>query len=167
MPIYEYLCPDCHRIYSFLVRRLDDEREPRCPRCGARDLRKQISRFAVLRASTRQESGGEGGGDDPLDDPRVEREMMRLMQEIESVGDDEDPRQIGRIMRRMHEISGEPLDERTEEAIRRLEAGEDPERVEEDLGDVFDGPEGPGGLGGGAGPGGLGPPSVDEGLYEL
>lgn len=163
MPIYEYLCPDCHRIYSFLVRRLDDPRTPTCPRCGATNLRKQVSRFSMIRGG-REGADDEGEAPDPLDDPRREREMMRLMQDIEGV-DDDDPRQIGRIMRRMHEISGEPLDERMEEAIRRLEAGEDPERVEEELGDVIGG--GLDAEAGGPGAGGLGPPAVDEGLYEL
>jgi hypothetical protein len=48
-------------------------------------------------------------------------------------------------------------------AIRRLEAGEDPEKIEADMGDVFGdmmgGEDGPGGGGGGA-------YSKDPGLYD-
>ena len=51
--------------------------------------------------------------------------------------DESDPRQLGRLMRRMSEITGEPMEEEMQEAVRRLEAGEDPDKVEEDLGDLL------------------------------
>lgn len=112
-----------------------------------------------------EEEGGEevdrewkgGGRPDPLSDPRIEREMFRLMSEAESL-DENDPRQLGRFMRRMAEITGEPVEGEMEEALRRLEAGEDPEKVEEDMGEVF---------GDGEGGGGGGPPTYDDGLYPL
>ena len=168
MPIYEYLCPACNRVYSFLSPRMAPDKQPVCPRCGGRDLRKRVSRFAFTRGAgsaggaAGPSAAGEDAGPDPLDDPRVEREMMRLVAEAEGM-DENDPRQMGRFMRRMSELTGEPLDEATAEAVRRLEAGEDPERVEEELGDVF------GGLGEGDDEGGFGgrEPSIDDGLYPL
>jgi putative FmdB family regulatory protein len=165
MPIYEYLCPSCNRIYSFLAQGFDIDRQPTCPRCGATDLEKQISRFSFVRGGERPASAAPdaapAGGPDATDDPRVEREMMRLMGEMEHM-DEDDPRQLGRLMRRMSEITGEPLDEEMEEAVRRLEAGEDPERIEEELGGALGGEDDFGG------PGGMrGPPSYDEGLYPL
>lgn len=167
MPIYEYLCPACNRVYSFLSPRMDPDAHPACPRCGATDLRKKVSRFAFARGSgdrARSSAEGPDAGPDPLDDPRVEREMMRLMADAERM-DENDPRQMGRLMRRMSELTGEPMDEATAEAVRRLEAGEDPERVEADLGDVF------GGGGEGDDDGGFGrgarPPTYDDGLYPM
>lgn len=169
MPIYEYLCPACNRIYSFLARSYDAEHDPTCPRCGARNLRRQVSRFAVVRAGGRGAPAGapdagppEDGGTDPLDDPRMERELMRLVQDAEHM-DEHDPRQMGRFMRRMSEVTGEKLDAEMEEAVRRLEAGEDVERVDEDMGGVLGGEEGdpfddPYGSYG---------PSHDEGLYPM
>jgi len=49
-----------------------------------------------------------------------------------------------------------------EEMIRRLEAGEDPERIEEELGDALEEEmgEGGGGLGGAV-------PTRDDGLYPM
>ncbi len=159
MPIYEYLCPSCNRIYSFLAASVHVTRQPTCPKCGATNLERQVSRFAVLRsaADEGQKSTGETKGEmDPLDDPRIEREMMRLMSEAEHI-DENDPRQLGRLMRRMSEITGEPLEPEMEEAMRRLEAGEDPDKIEEELGDLFgDGAEGA-----------MGPPSYDDDLYPL
>lgn len=161
MPIYEYLCRSCNRVYSFLSRTYEIEREPTCPRCGATDLVKQVSRFAVVRGGGGTESpdarpGDAPGEPDPLDDPRTERELMRLMQEAEHL-DENDPRQMGRFMRRMSELTGEPMDEEMEEAVRRLESGEDIEKVEEELGDAL----GEGGEYGAYGP------SYDEGLYPM
>ena len=68
------------------------------------------------------------------------------------------PRQLGRLMRRMSEISGEKLDPEMQEAVRRLESGEDPEKIEEDMGDLF---------GEDAGGGGPGAPTYDDGLYPM
>lgn len=178
MPIYEYLCPDCNRIYSFLSQKYNPDEAPACPKCGGTRLTKAVSRFAFVRSGPSGGGGsgeggdmgemggmggmggmGEGGGPDPLDDPRVEREMMQLMAQAENM-DENDPRQLGRLMRRMSEISGEPLDGEMEEAVRRLESGEDPERIEDDLGDVLGGEMG---MGGGA----YGAPDYDDDLYSM
>lgn len=179
MPIYEYLCPTCNCVYSFLVKSLSERREPSCPKCGAKDLRRRVSRFAVTGAPRKSqptgaaapgaagpegdgdrgpEGAGPGGPGGPADDPRIEREMMQLMNDAEGI-DENDPRQLGRLMRRMSEISGEPVEPEMEEAMRRLEAGEDPEKIEEDLGDALGGGDEEGGLGGA--------PSHDPGLYDL
>lgn len=165
MPIYEYLCPDCNRVFSFLIRGSDKDKDPSCPKCERTGLKKMISRFAVTGATRKSEptggvpAGGEEGAD-PLDDPRVEREMMKLMSEADQI-DENDPRQLGRLMRRMTEITGEGMEPEMQEAIRRLEAGEDPEKIEEDLGDVLGeaDDDGMGGYGGG--------PSYDDGLYTM
>lgn len=167
MPIFEYLCPACNRVFSFFVRNPSESKEPTCPQCHGGGMRKMISRFSVTGAQRKSKGledgapAGEGGGDgnDPLDDPRVEREMMKLMADAENI-DENDPRQLGRLMRRMTEITGEPIEPGMEEAMRRLEAGEDPEKIEEDLGDILGDEEGGGdGFGGG--------PSYDDGLYDL
>lgn len=173
MPIYEFLCPPCNRVYSFHTQRYDTERVPACPKCGAGQMRRMVSRFAFVRgggkartASGDEDLGGPGGFDDDLggpgggpdlDDPRVEREMMKLMADAEHM-DENDPRQLARLMRRMSEVTGEPLDAEMEDAVRRLESGEDPERVEEDMGGLGLGPD-DGGYGG--------PPSYDDDLYSF
>lgn len=52
MPIYEYLCRHCNRIYSFLFATMSDGGSPTCPRCGARDLEREVSLFAFVRGGT-------------------------------------------------------------------------------------------------------------------
>jgi putative FmdB family regulatory protein len=165
MPIYEYLCPECNVVFSFMVKNVKTAKKAYCPRCGnTKTMERVMSKFALsghTRKSTGDDTGsgssGEGGGADDMPDlsPGQEREMMRLMSQIEGM-DENDPKQMGTLMRKMSEITGEGLDPEMEEAVRRLEAGEDPDKIEEDLGDL--------GMGDG---GGMAGPSYDDGMYSL
>ena len=107
-----------------------------------------------------------GDGEDPGNgedlDPRAERELEKLMAQAENI-DENDPRQLGGLMRKMAEITGEQMEPEMEEAVRRLESGEDPEKIEEELGDIFgeEGEDGDYGMGAGAGA-----PAIDDGLYS-
>ena len=49
MPIYEFACPKCRRIFSFLSKRVNPDRLPVCPKCGNKKMSKQVSRFAMTR----------------------------------------------------------------------------------------------------------------------
>ena len=55
---------------------------------------------------------------------------------------EDDPRQAARMMQKLYESTGMHLGGNMEEAIRRMEAGEDPDKVEEEMGDLLEG-EGP------------------------
>ena len=46
MPIYEYECPKCGKVFSHLHRRLNDA-APACPECGASDVKKKFSSFSA------------------------------------------------------------------------------------------------------------------------
>jgi putative FmdB family regulatory protein len=165
MPIYEYLCPECNVVFSFMVKNVKKAKKAYCPRCGnKKTMERVMSKFAFsghTRKSTGMGSSGgssaEGGGADDMPDlsPGQEREMMRLMSQIEGM-DENDPKQMGALMRKMSEITGEGLDAEMEEAVRRMEAGEDPDKIEEDLGDL--------GMGDG---GGMSGPAYDDGMYSL
>jgi putative FmdB family regulatory protein len=134
MPIYEFYCSDCHRVFHFLSRRVDTSRRPSCPRCGRPELERKVSVFAVSRG--RRESDDEGLPEG-LDEGRLERAMESLGSELDGL-DEEDPRQAARLVRRLYESAGLPLGGTLEEALRRMEAGEDPDSVEADLGDALD-----------------------------
>jgi putative FmdB family regulatory protein len=159
MPVYEFLCGKCNRIYSFHSFRVTTAKVPTCPRCGARDLSRVPSRFGVAGRRAAPTRGGEAAGPD-VDDPRVEREMMRFASELEGM-DENDPRQMAAAVRRMTELAGERVTPTMEEMIRRLEAGEDPEKVEEEMGPALEEEMGEEGGGGG------GAPERDEGLYPM
>jgi putative FmdB family regulatory protein len=162
MPIYEFYCVDCYKIFSFLSRRINTEKRPACPLCGRPGLEKQVSPFAV--SLGRKDEPVEGMPD--MDDEKMERAMEALAGDMVGV-DENDPRQMARFMRRFSETTGMDLGSEVEEAIRRLEAGEDPEKIEAEMEDLQETGtlftrEGVKGL-----KRRLAPPERDETLYEL
>ena len=58
--------------------------------------------------------------------------------EAEKNLNEEDPRQAARLMRKSSSMTGMELGEGMQEAMKRMEAGEDPEKIEEEMGDVFE-----------------------------
>jgi putative FmdB family regulatory protein len=60
MPIYEYACMECESHFEELVR--NAEQAVACPECGAGNVLKQFSSFAVVGASSQPKLGGGGGG---------------------------------------------------------------------------------------------------------
>jgi putative FmdB family regulatory protein len=132
MPVYEFYCSDCHTIFNFLSRRVNTEKQPDCPRCGHPGLERQVSHFAVSKGRT--EEPVEGMPD--MDESQMEKAMEALAGEMDGM-DENDPRQMARFMRKLTEATGMNLGSDMEEAMRRLEAGEDPEKIEEEMGDLF------------------------------
>ena len=149
MPIFEFACDHCRKVYQFLFRTSTSRKRPICPDCGGSKLRKLFSRFSVSRGAGASPGSGldpdaaspEGADADPV---RMERAMAKLEREMTHL-DESDPRQVGHFMRRMMEETGQSLGPEMETAIRRLESGEDPEKIEEDMGDLFDEVPGRGG----------------------
>src|SRR5579862_8641157 len=156
MPIYEYACPKCRVIFNFLSKRLKPEGLPTCPKCGNKRMTKQVSRFAMPRGLKEPSAKSEGAGDEPpmpdFEDPRVERAMMELERDIEHL-DENNPRHMAHMMKKMKDLMPPGMaPKELDVAIKRLEAGEDPEKIEEDMGDLlgdFMGGEEAGGAGGG------------------
>lgn len=175
MPIYEFACPNCRVIFNFFSQRIQPDRSPSCPRCGNKKLRKEISSFAAPRRKAAPASAGAAGSDDggpdemapDLDDPRIARAMSEMERDMAYL-DENNPRHMAHMMRKMKEIlPAEAMPKEIDVAIKRLEAGESPEKIEEDMGDVL------GSLMGGeereeeGGPGGgMGGYSRDSGLYD-
>ena len=63
MPIYEYACPKCRVIFSFLSRRVTPNRLPVCPRCGNKRMAKTMSRFATLKGIKEPSAAKPGPGE--------------------------------------------------------------------------------------------------------
>jgi putative FmdB family regulatory protein len=59
MPIYEYACMECESHFEELVRNADQAVS--CPDCGAGNVLKQLSSFAVAGVSSQPKLGGGGG----------------------------------------------------------------------------------------------------------
>lgn len=177
MPIYEYYCPDNNKIYQFYAKTVaQGDSVPACPDNPDFKMEKVLSQFAIgSGAGKAGAEGPEGGGDQPpgaggeqtdgIDDVHMESALSQLEQEMAHV-DENDPKAMGRMMRRMSELTGERLDGEMEEVVRKLEEGQDPEKIEEEMGEILGDDEADpyGGMGG---MGGMGaPPMRDPTLYD-
>jgi putative FmdB family regulatory protein len=133
MPVYEFYCGDCHAIFNFLSRTVNTDKRPTCPRCGRPELERQVSRFAISRNRPEPDPAGLPDG---LDEARLEQAMLALAGEMDGVNED-DPRAMAGFMRKFSELTGLELGDAAHEAMRRLEAGEDPGQIEAELGDLL------------------------------
>ena len=140
MPIYEFACPQCRVIYNFLSKRIDPDRAPTCPKCGNKKLIKQMSRFAALSASAKTNDdalSGEGDAGE-FDDPRMMRAMSELERDMEHL-DENNPRHMAHMIKKMKDLMPPgTVPAELDTAIKRLEAGEDPEKIEEDMGPILE-----------------------------
>jgi len=134
MPIYEFYCKDCHTIFNFYSRRVNTEAVPSCPKCQQPQLQREVSLFSLSKGRK------EGEEDDLLagvDESKLESAMMSLAKELEGV-DEDDPKQAGRLIRKLFDTAGMKLGDGMQEAIQRMEAGEDPDKIEEEMGDLLE-----------------------------
>jgi len=166
MPIYEFACPDCRKIFSFLSKKVRAGDPPACPKCGQRKMIKQLSSFAMPRGVKEPSAAAPASDQDPMpdmDDPRIARVMSEMERDMEHM-DENNPRHMAHMMKKMKDIMpAGSVPKEFDIAIKRLEAGEDPEKIEADMGDVlgdFMGGEE------GAGPRGGGGYTHDSGLYD-
>lgn len=133
MPIYEFYCDQCNTIFNFFARSVNTTKRPQCPRCETVTLSRRMSTFAV---TGRAKEDGETD-DLPFDASKMEQAMEMLSGEAERINED-DPRQAADLMRKLTRMTGMELGGGMEEALRRMERGEDPEQIEAELGDVLE-----------------------------
>ena len=126
-----------------------------------------MSRFAISKG---RKENAEGMPD--VDEQKLERALASMAGELDGL-DEEDPRAAAGMMRKLFDATGLNVGPGMEEALRRMEAGEDPDQIEAQMGDVLENEqELIGSKDAKAKPGlreiqHLLPPRVDETLYDL
>ncbi len=133
MPIYEFYCGDCHTIFNFFSSSVNTRKRPICPQCKKVRLKRYMSLFAT----PKNRGENEDMSLPDLDENKMEKAMSILEKEIEHV-DENDPRQAAHLMRKLTDMTGLKLGPGLEEALHRMEAGEDPEKIEAEIGDVLE-----------------------------
>jgi len=133
MPIYEFYCDRCHTIFNFFSRSINTTKRPKCPRCKTHTLSRQMSAFAVT-GRAKEEGDME---DLPFDETKMEQAMQMLAGEAEKINED-DPRQAANLMRKLTDMTGMELGSGMQEALSRMERGEDPEQIEAEMGDILE-----------------------------
>jgi len=131
MPIYEYQCKECGQKARKFWRSFAavDDASLQCPRCGAYSFQRLVSRVAFVRSE-----------DARLEDLADPTSLAGL--------DEEDPKSLGRWLRKMGSEMGEEMPPEFDEVIDRLESGQSPEEIEESMPELADGLEGAGGMDG-------------------
>jgi putative FmdB family regulatory protein len=162
MPIYEFFCDDCNTIFNFFSRGINTTKRPPCPRCNKK-LARQMSAFAVTGRAREDDLPG----DLPMNESKMERAMQMLAGEAERI-DEDNPKQAADLMRKLSNMTGLNLGDGMQEALRRMERGEDPEQIEAEMGDILES-EDPFQLAAKKGGRGAkkGAPMRDETLYDL
>jgi putative FmdB family regulatory protein len=127
MPSYEYRCMNCRKRFEIFMSYSEyGTRTVTCPYCKSENVQRKIGRIRVARSdASRMES---------MADPSA------------LAGLDDDPRALGKMMRQMSRETGEDMGPEFDEVIGRLEAGQSPDQIEQDLPDIG-GDSGMGGMG--------------------
>ncbi len=133
MPIYEFYCVSCNVVFSFLSRRVDTSCRPDCPRCGQKEMARQMSGFASPAVSRGSRNRGAAG----IDESQLEKAFTGLMRAAEG-SDEPSPEKMATLMHRFTTDSGLQLSDAMADAMARLEKGEDPDLIEKELGNSPD-----------------------------
>jgi len=136
MPIYEFYCEDCNTIFNFFSKTINTTKTPGCPKCDRKKLNRQMSCFAV----TGKASEDKDMDDLPIDEGKMEKAMQMLAREADKINED-DPRQAANLMRKLSDMTGLELGAGMNEALKRLESGENPDQIEAEMGNLLEGEE--------------------------
>jgi len=117
MPIYQYRCLNCHKRFEVFMSYAEYGTRPvPCTHCGSENVLRRIGRVRIAKS--------EESRLDDLADPSA------------LAGLEDDPRELGRMMRKMSSEMGEDMGPEFDEVIGRLEAGQSPEDIESELPDL-------------------------------
>ncbi|MFA0750644.1 MAG: hypothetical protein SLRJCFUN_001047 [Candidatus Fervidibacter sp.] len=95
MPLYEFRCNQCGKVFTFLVGVVADNTDPYCPRCGSTQLTKLISRIrAHLSEETRLDNLASSFENLDISDNPTPRELRSVMRRLTSVLGDEVDREV-------------------------------------------------------------------------
>lgn len=136
MPIYEFYCDDCNTLFNFFSRTIDTKKRPTCPKCRKTKLARRMSAFAI----TGRAAESDATDDLPIDESRMEKAMTMLAAEADRI-DENDPKQAANLMRRLTDMTGLELGTGMQEALSRLESGEDPDAIEAEMSDILESEE--------------------------
>ncbi len=98
MPIYEYICSDCHGRFQKLSSSFSAPANLACPRCQSANVRKAISRFAVMQ--------NEEARLEAMADPSVFNGL-----------DENDPVAVSRWAKKMGQMMGEDVGEDWDQTV--------------------------------------------------
>lgn len=118
MPTYDFVCNACQKRFDiFLTFSEYGVKAVQCAHCGSEDVRRRMTKVRIAKSMDSRMDSMEGD-----------------LSSLEGV--EEDPRALGKMMRKMGSEVGEDLPPEFDEVVDRLEAGQSPEEIESALPDL-------------------------------
>ena len=118
MPTYDFICNNCNQRFDVFLTFAEYGKKPvKCTHCNSKNVRRRMTKVRIAKS----------------EDSRMES-MADDFSGFEGLEDD--PKAMGRMMRKMGKETGEELPPEFDEVVDRLEAGQSPEEVEEALPDL-------------------------------
>ena len=118
MPTYDFVCNACQKRFDiFLTFSEYGVKAVQCAHCGSEDVRRRMTKVRIAKSMDSRMDSMEGD-----------------LSSFEGV--EEDPRALGKMMRKMGSEVGEDLPPEFDEVVDRLEAGQSPEEIESALPDL-------------------------------
>lgn len=117
MPTYDFVCLNCgQRFDVFMSFSEYGKRKVKCAHCGSLNVRRRMTKVRIARSE-------ESRLDNMADDAAME-------------GLEDDPRALGRMMKKMGREMGEELPPEFDDVVDRLESGQSPDEIESALPDL-------------------------------
>lgn len=109
MPTYDYICNNCNQRFEvFLTFAEYGKKAVTCAHCKSKDVRRRMTKVRIAKSDESRMDSIAGG--------------------LEGLEDD--PREMGRVMRKMGKEMGEELPPEFNEVVGQLEAGQSPAEIE-------------------------------------
>ena len=115
MPTYDFICQTCNQRFDVFLTYSEYGKKPViCAHCGSDKVRRRMTKIRVAKSQESRMNDMEGdlGGLEGMED---------------------DPRALGRMMRKMGKEAGEDLPPEFDDVVGRLESGQSPEQIEKDM----------------------------------
>ena len=118
MPTYDFICESCNgRFDVFLTYSEYGKTKVTCTHCGSMAVRRRLTKVRIAKSE--------------------ESRMDSVTGDLSGLeGLEDDPKALGRMMRKMGKEMGEDLPPEFDDVVDRLEAGQSPEEIESALPDL-------------------------------
>ena len=115
MPTYDFVCQACNQRFDVFLTYSEYGKKPvHCAHCGSDRVRRRMTKVRIARSD--------------------ESRMDSLESEFGAMeGMDDDPKALGRMMRKMGKEMGEDLPHEFNDVVGRLESGQSPEEIEKEM----------------------------------
>lgn len=118
MPTYDFFCENCNQRFDvFLTYSEYGKKKVTCANCGSKEVRRRMTKVRIAKSE--------------------ESRMDSMTDDFSGLeGLEDDPKALGKMMRKMGNEMGEELPPEFDDVVDRLESGQSPEEIESALPDL-------------------------------